>query len=116
MCQHCSTQTHSSSEGDRKGVSFTPFQYEKHIKKLKSTIAPNSLPKIPTSASGSECPQILMDQIFPAYYSQLTQSTFFTPAGLNSTAQKPNSGSPNLSPQELGMIISAILSLMFNIP
>ncbi|MBW0474686.1 hypothetical protein O181_014401 [Austropuccinia psidii MF-1] len=89
MCQHCSTQTHSSTEGDRQGVAFTPFQYKEHIKKLKSTIAPKSLPNIPTSALVSECPQILLDQIFPDDYSQLTQSTFSTPAGLNSTAQKP---------------------------
>ncbi|MBW0518134.1 hypothetical protein O181_057849 [Austropuccinia psidii MF-1] len=109
MCQHCSTQTHSSPEGDRQGVSFTPFQYKQHIKKLKSTLAPKSLPNIPTSASGSECPQIVLDQIFPADYSQLTQSTFSTPAGLNSTPQKPYSGSQNLPPQELGMIISAII-------
>ncbi|MBW0546883.1 hypothetical protein O181_086598, partial [Austropuccinia psidii MF-1] len=53
MCQHCSTQTHSSAEGDRHGVAFTPFQYKQHIKNLKSTIAPKSLPKIPTSALGS---------------------------------------------------------------
>ncbi|MBW0548470.1 hypothetical protein O181_088185 [Austropuccinia psidii MF-1] len=116
MCQHCSTQTNSSTEGDRNGVAFTPFQYKQHIKNLKSTIAPKSLPKIPTSASGSECPQILLDQIFPANYSKFSQSTFTTPAGLNSTAQKPDSGSQNLPPQELGMIISAILSLRYNIP
>ncbi|MBW0569461.1 hypothetical protein O181_109176 [Austropuccinia psidii MF-1] len=72
MFQHCSIQTHSSPEGDRQGVSFTPFQYKQHIKKLKSTIAPKSLPNIPTSASVSECPQILLDQTFPADYSQLT--------------------------------------------
>ncbi|MBW0580797.1 hypothetical protein O181_120512, partial [Austropuccinia psidii MF-1] len=111
MCQHCSTQTHSSTEGDRQGVSFKPFQYKQHIKKLKSTIEPKSLPKIPTSASGSECLQILLDQIFPADYSQLTQSTFSTPAGLNSTSQKPYSGSGKLPQQDLGMIISSILSL-----
>ncbi|MBW0492864.1 hypothetical protein O181_032579 [Austropuccinia psidii MF-1] len=116
MCQHCSTQTHSSHEGDRQGVAFTPFQYKKHIKKRKSTIAPKSLRNIPTFASGSECPQILLDPIFPADYSQLTQSTFSTPAGLNSTAQKPYSGSQNLPPQDLAMIISAILSLRYNIP
>ncbi|MBW0580493.1 hypothetical protein O181_120208 [Austropuccinia psidii MF-1] len=116
MCQHCSSQTHTSAEGDRQGVSFTPLQYKKHIKKLKSTIAPKSLPNIPTSASGSECPQSLLDQIFPAYYSQLTQRTFFTPAGLNSTSQKPYSGSQNLPPQDIGMIISTILSLRYNIP
>ncbi|MBW0510010.1 hypothetical protein O181_049725 [Austropuccinia psidii MF-1] len=116
MCQHCSTQTHSSPEGDRPGVAFTPFQYKQHIKKLKSTIAPKSLPNIPTSASGSECLQILLDQIFPADYSQLSQSTFSTPAGLNSTAQKPYSGSQNLTPKDLGMIMSAILSLRYNIP
>ncbi|MBW0497281.1 hypothetical protein O181_036996 [Austropuccinia psidii MF-1] len=111
MCQHCSAQTHSSPEGDRKFVAFTPFQYKQHIKKLKSAIAPKSLPNIPTSASGSECLQIQLDQIFPAYYFQLTQSTFFTPPGLTSTAQKPYSGSPNLPPKDLEMIISSILSL-----
>ncbi|MBW0576196.1 hypothetical protein O181_115911 [Austropuccinia psidii MF-1] len=116
MFQHCSTQTHSSSEGDRQGVAFTPFQYKQHIKKLKSTISLISLPNILTSASGSECPQILLDQIFPADYSQLTQSTFSTSAGLHSTTQKPYSGSQNLHPQDLGMIISAILSLRYNIP
>ncbi|MBW0550723.1 hypothetical protein O181_090438 [Austropuccinia psidii MF-1] len=81
MCQHFSTQTHSSPEGDRQGVAFTPFQSKQHIKKLKSTIAPKSLSNIPTSASGSECPC-----------------------------------SEKLPPQELGMIISAILSLRYNIP
>ncbi|MBW0522455.1 hypothetical protein O181_062170 [Austropuccinia psidii MF-1] len=86
MCQHCSTQTHSSAEGDRQGVAFTPFQYKQHIKNLKSTIAPKSLPNIPTSPSGSECLQILLDKIFPADYPQLTQSTFPTPVDLNSTA------------------------------
>ncbi|MBW0521745.1 hypothetical protein O181_061460 [Austropuccinia psidii MF-1] len=96
MCQHCSTQTHSSPEGDRQGVSFTPFQYKQHNKKLKSTIAPKSLPNIPTSASGSE--------------------TFSTQESLNSTAQKPYSGNQNLPPQDLGMVISAILSLKYNIP
>ncbi|MBW0559707.1 hypothetical protein O181_099422 [Austropuccinia psidii MF-1] len=96
MCQHCSAQTHSSPEGDGQGVSFTPFQYKQHIKILKSTIAPKYLPNIPTSASGSD--------------------TFSTPAGLNSTAQKPYSGSQNTLPQDLGMIISAILSLRYNIP
>ncbi|MBW0572955.1 hypothetical protein O181_112670 [Austropuccinia psidii MF-1] len=116
MCKHCSTQTHSSAEGDRQGVSFTPFQYKQSIKKLKSTIVPKYLPNIPTSASGSESPQILLDQIFPADYSKLTQSTFSTPEGLNSTAQKPYSGSQNLQSQDLGMIISAILSLRYNIP
>ncbi|MBW0519916.1 hypothetical protein O181_059631 [Austropuccinia psidii MF-1] len=115
MCQHCSTQTHFSPEGDRQGVAFTPFQYKHHINKLKSAIAPKSLPKIPTSASGSGCPQILLDQIFPADHSQLTQITFSTPPGPTSTAQKPYSGSPNLPPQDLGMIISAILSLRYNI-
>ncbi|MBW0584724.1 hypothetical protein O181_124439 [Austropuccinia psidii MF-1] len=116
MCQHCSTQTHSSAEGDRQGVVFTPFQYKHHIKNLKSTIAPKSLPNIPTSASGSECPQILLDQIFPADYSQFTQRAFSTPVGLNSTEQKPYSGSQNLPPQDLGMIISTILSSRYNIP
>ncbi|MBW0505968.1 hypothetical protein O181_045683 [Austropuccinia psidii MF-1] len=76
MCQHCSTQTHSSAEGDSQGVAFTPFQYKQHIKELKSTISPRSLPNIPTSESGSEFPQVLLDQIFPADYSQVTQSTF----------------------------------------
>ncbi|MBW0572978.1 hypothetical protein O181_112693 [Austropuccinia psidii MF-1] len=96
MCQYCSTQTHSSAEGDRQGFAFTPFQYKQHIKKLKSTIAPKSLPNIHTSASGSD--------------------TFSTPAGLNSNAQKPYSGSQDLPPQDVGMIISAILSLRYNIP
>ncbi|MBW0546740.1 hypothetical protein O181_086455 [Austropuccinia psidii MF-1] len=112
---HVSTLLNSNTlfpEGDRKGVAFTRFQYKNH----KSTISPKSLPNIPTSASGSECPQILLDQIFPADYSQLTQRTFSTPEGLNSTPQKPYSGSQNLPPQELGMIISAILSLRYNIP
>ncbi|MBW0480577.1 hypothetical protein O181_020292 [Austropuccinia psidii MF-1] len=116
MCQHCSTQTHSSPEGDRKGVAFTPFQYKQHIKKLKSAIAPKSLPNIPTSASGSEFPQTLLDHIFPADYPQLTQSIFSTPLGLTSTAQNPYRRSPNLPAQDLGMIISAILSLRYNIP
>ncbi|MBW0465885.1 hypothetical protein O181_005600 [Austropuccinia psidii MF-1] len=115
-CQHFSTQTNSSPEGDRQVVAFTPFQYKQHIKKLKSAIAPKFLPNIPTSASGSECPQILLDQAFPADYSQLTQSTFSTPPGLTSTAHKPYSSSPNLPPQDLGMIISATLSFGFNIP
>ncbi|MBW0517831.1 hypothetical protein O181_057546 [Austropuccinia psidii MF-1] len=89
MSQHCLTQTHSSPQGDRHGVAFTPFQYKQYIKQLKSTIAPKSLPNIPTSASGSECPQFLLNQIFPADYSQLSQSSFSTAPGLNSTAQKP---------------------------
>ncbi|MBW0580889.1 hypothetical protein O181_120604 [Austropuccinia psidii MF-1] len=72
MCQHCSTQTHSSPEGDRKGVFFTPFQYKQHIKELKSAMAPKPLPNIPTSTLGYECLQILLDRIFPAHYSQLT--------------------------------------------
>ncbi|MBW0518663.1 hypothetical protein O181_058378 [Austropuccinia psidii MF-1] len=110
MCQHCSTQTHSSPVGDRQGVAITPFQYKQHIEKLKSAISPKSLPKIPTSESESECPQILLDQIFPADHPQLTQSTFSTPQGLNSTSLKPYHGSPNLPPQALEMIISAILS------
>ncbi|MBW0500955.1 hypothetical protein O181_040670 [Austropuccinia psidii MF-1] len=116
MCQHCSTQTHSSPEGDRQGVLFTPFRYKQDIKKLKSAIAPKSLSNIPTFASRSEFPQIILDQIFPADYSQFTQRTFFTPLGFNSTAQKPYSGSQNLPPQDLGMIISAILSLRYSIP
>ncbi|MBW0487012.1 hypothetical protein O181_026727 [Austropuccinia psidii MF-1] len=111
MCQHYSGQTHSSPEVCRKVVSFKSFQYKPHIRKLKSVIEPKSIPKIPTSESGSECLKILLDQIFPTDYSQLTQSTFTTPPGLNSTAQKPYSGSQNLPPQDLGMIISAILSL-----
>ncbi|MBW0484115.1 hypothetical protein O181_023830 [Austropuccinia psidii MF-1] len=96
MCQHYSTQSYSSPEGDRQGVAFTPFQYKQHIKKLKSAIAPKSLPNIPTSASASY--------------------TLSTTLGLNSTAQKPYSGSQNLPPQYLGMMISAILSLRYNIP
>ncbi|MBW0525890.1 hypothetical protein O181_065605 [Austropuccinia psidii MF-1] len=97
MCQHCSTQTHASSEGDRQGASFTPCQYIKHIKKLKSAIKPKSLPNIPTSASASEC------------------LTFSTPPGVNSTAQKQYISSQNLPPQALGMIISAIVSLRYNV-
>ncbi|MBW0593305.1 hypothetical protein O181_133020 [Austropuccinia psidii MF-1] len=116
MCQHCSTQTHSSPEGDRHVVAFKPSQYKQHIKRLKSTIAPRSLPNIPTSASGSEYPKPLLDEIFPADYSQLTQNTFSTAPGLNSAAQKPYSSSQTLPPQHLGMIISAILSLRYNIP
>ncbi|MBW0490750.1 hypothetical protein O181_030465 [Austropuccinia psidii MF-1] len=116
MCQHCSTQTHSSPEGDRQGVAFTPFQYKQQIKKLKSAIQPKSLPNIPTSASGSECQKIILDQIFPPYYSQLTHSTFSTPPGVNSTAQKPYRSSENLPQKDLGKIISAILSLRYNIP
>ncbi|MBW0561809.1 hypothetical protein O181_101524 [Austropuccinia psidii MF-1] len=115
MCHHCSNQTHSFPEGDRKGVAFTPFQYKQHIKKLKSAIAPKSHPKILTSASGSACLQILLYKPFPADYSQFTQSTFSTPPG-TSTAQKPYSSSPNLPPHDLGMIISANLSLRYNIP
>ncbi|MBW0504444.1 hypothetical protein O181_044159 [Austropuccinia psidii MF-1] len=83
MCQNCSTQTHSSAEGDRQGVAFQHFQYKQHIKKLKSTIAPKCLPKIPTSASGSEFLQVLLDHIFQADYSQLNQRTFSTTTGLN---------------------------------
>ncbi|MBW0577654.1 hypothetical protein O181_117369 [Austropuccinia psidii MF-1] len=41
MCHNCSTQTHSSAGGDRQGVAFTPLQYKKHIKKLKSKNEPN---------------------------------------------------------------------------
>ncbi|MBW0567485.1 hypothetical protein O181_107200 [Austropuccinia psidii MF-1] len=116
MFKHCSAQTHSSPEGNRQGASFTSFQYKQHIKNLKSTIAPRSLANIPTSASGSECQQILLDQIFPADCSQFSQSTFSTPAGLESNAHKPYSGSQNLPPQDLGMIISAIIPLRYNIP
>ncbi|MBW0488502.1 hypothetical protein O181_028217 [Austropuccinia psidii MF-1] len=111
MCQHCSTQTHSSPEGDRHGVAFKPFQYKQNIKKLKSTIAHKSLPDIPTSASGSECPQILLDQIFPADYSQLTQSTG---SQFNCTESIQRQSNP--PPQDLGMIISSILSFRYNIP
>ncbi|MBW0498163.1 hypothetical protein O181_037878 [Austropuccinia psidii MF-1] len=116
MFHHCSTQTHSSPEGDRKVFAFTPFQYKQHMKKLKSAIEPKSLPNIPTSASASECLQIILDQILPADYSQMTQSTFSTPLGPNSTAQKSYRRSQSLPPQDLGMIISAILSLRYNIP
>ncbi|MBW0583001.1 hypothetical protein O181_122716 [Austropuccinia psidii MF-1] len=69
-----------------------------------------------SSPEGSECPQLLLDQIFPADYSPLTQSTFSTAPGLNSTARIPYSSSQTLPPQDLGMIISAILSLRYNIP
>ncbi|MBW0462659.1 hypothetical protein O181_002374 [Austropuccinia psidii MF-1] len=78
MCHHFSAQTYSSPEGDRPGLAFTPFQSKHHIKNLKSAIEPKSLPNIHTSASGSECPQILLDQNFPADYSQFTQSPFST--------------------------------------
>ncbi|MBW0505315.1 hypothetical protein O181_045030 [Austropuccinia psidii MF-1] len=101
ICQPCSTQTHSSPEGDRQGVAFTHFQYKQNIKKLKSAIEPKSLPNIPTSESGSECLKILLDQIFPAYYDQLTQITFSTPLGLTSPAQKSYSSRPNLPSQDL---------------
>ncbi|MBW0505308.1 hypothetical protein O181_045023 [Austropuccinia psidii MF-1] len=116
MCQHFSNQTHSSPEGDRQGVAFKPFQYKQHIKKLKSAIESKSLPNISTSASGSECWQIVLDQIFSPAYSQLTQSTLSTTLGVNSTAQKPYSSSQDIPPEALGMIISAILSLRYNIP
>ncbi|MBW0501928.1 hypothetical protein O181_041643 [Austropuccinia psidii MF-1] len=96
LCHHCSTQTHSSPEDDRQGVAFTPFQYKQHIKKLKSAIEPKSLANIPTSASGSD--------------------TTYTPPGLNSTALKAYRWSQTFSPQDLGMTISAILSLRHNIP
>ncbi|MBW0555890.1 hypothetical protein O181_095605 [Austropuccinia psidii MF-1] len=96
MGQHFSTQTNSSPEGDRQGVAFTPFQYKQQIKKLKSGFEPKSLPNIPTSASGSD--------------------TFSTPPGVNSTSQKPYSSSQNLPTHALEMIISAILSLRYNIP
>ncbi|MBW0546418.1 hypothetical protein O181_086133 [Austropuccinia psidii MF-1] len=109
MCQHCLTQTHYSPEGDRKGVASTPFQYKHHIKKLKSSIALKSLSNNPTYAAGSDCPHILLKQILPDDHSQLTQSSFSTPLGLTSTAQKPYSSGPNLPPQDLGIIISAIL-------
>ncbi|MBW0564675.1 hypothetical protein O181_104390 [Austropuccinia psidii MF-1] len=115
MCQHCSTQTHSSPEGDRQGVDFTPFQYKQHIKKLKYAIEPNAILNIPTFASGSDCWQILLDLIFPKDYSQLTQRTFSTLWGLNLTALKPYSRSQNLPPQDLEMIISAISSFSYNI-
>ncbi|MBW0502982.1 hypothetical protein O181_042697 [Austropuccinia psidii MF-1] len=84
LCQHCSTQPHSSPDGDRPGSSFTPFQHKRHIEKVKLTIEPKSIPKIPTSASGSEFPQIFLD-----YYSKLTKSTFSTPEERNSIAQNP---------------------------
>ncbi|MBW0551078.1 hypothetical protein O181_090793 [Austropuccinia psidii MF-1] len=109
MGQHFSSQTHSSPEGDRQGISFTPFQYKQLIKQLKLATEPKYIPNIPTSASGSEFPQILLDQSFPTDYSQLTRSTSSTPPGHDSTSQKPYSGIQKLPPQELGMIISAIL-------
>ncbi|MBW0464048.1 hypothetical protein O181_003763 [Austropuccinia psidii MF-1] len=58
----------------------------------------------------------LLDQIFPKDYSQLTQRTFSTTWGLNSKALKPYRRSQKLPPQDLGMIISTILSLRYNIP
>ncbi|MBW0561728.1 hypothetical protein O181_101443 [Austropuccinia psidii MF-1] len=116
ICQHCSAQTHSSPEEDRQGVSFTSFQYKQNIENLKSAIKPKSIPNIPTSVSGSECPQILLDPLFPNDYSKLTQSTFSTPPGLNSSAQKPYSSIQKPAPQNLGIIIFSILSLRYNIP
>ncbi|MBW0479030.1 hypothetical protein O181_018745 [Austropuccinia psidii MF-1] len=91
-------------------------EFPSQIKNLKSAIEPKCLPNIPTSASGSEFPQLIMDQIFPADYSQLTQPTFSSPPGVNLTAHKQYSRSQKLPPKALGMIISAILSLMYNIP
>ncbi|MBW0466773.1 hypothetical protein O181_006488 [Austropuccinia psidii MF-1] len=116
MCQHFSTQTKSSAEDDIQGVGFKPFQYKQNIKKLKSAIEPKSLPNIPTSASNSEYLQLILDQIFPAKYSQFTQRIFSTPWGVNSTAQKPYSSSKNLPTKALGILISAIGSLRYNIP
>ncbi|MBW0482312.1 hypothetical protein O181_022027 [Austropuccinia psidii MF-1] len=101
MGQHFSTKTDSSPEGNRKEVAFTPFQYKQHIKKRKSAIEPSSIPNIPTLASESECLQILLDQIFPKGYSPLTQSTFSTPWGINSTALKPYIRSQILPQQDL---------------
>ncbi|MBW0492847.1 hypothetical protein O181_032562 [Austropuccinia psidii MF-1] len=86
-----------------------------HLSNINSTLKISNQPLHPNLFQTSLLPQILLDQIFPADYSQFTQSTFFTPAGLNSTAQKPYSVIQNLPPQELGMIISAILSLRYNI-
>ncbi|MBW0568910.1 hypothetical protein O181_108625 [Austropuccinia psidii MF-1] len=91
MCQHCSTQTHSSPEGDRPGVAFTPFQYKQHMKISNQPLHPNFFQTF-----------LLLHQ-------------YRTP-GLNSTAQKPYRSSQTLPPQDLGMIISAILSLRYNIP
>ncbi|MBW0465222.1 hypothetical protein O181_004937 [Austropuccinia psidii MF-1] len=97
------------------GAAFTPFQYKQHIQKLKSAIEPNAIPNIPSLEAGSEFPKISWDKIFPKDYSQLTQRTFSTAWGLNSTALKPYSRSQKLPPQDLGMIISAILFLRYNI-
>ncbi|MBW0472561.1 hypothetical protein O181_012276 [Austropuccinia psidii MF-1] len=116
MFHDCSTQKHSSPEGYRKIFSFKTFQYRQHIKKLKSAIKLKSLPNIPTSASGSEFLKIILHQPFSADYSQLNQRAFSTPLGLNSTALKAYRRSQKLSPQDLGMIISAILSFRYNIP
>ncbi|MBW0502102.1 hypothetical protein O181_041817 [Austropuccinia psidii MF-1] len=88
----------------------------RHYSSMGICMFQHCLTQTHSSTEGSECPQILLDQIFPADYSELTQSTFSTPAGLNSTAQKEYSGSQNLPPQDVGMIISAILSLSCNIP
>ncbi|MBW0581927.1 hypothetical protein O181_121642 [Austropuccinia psidii MF-1] len=111
MFQPFSTKTHSCSKGDRQGVAFTPYQHKQHIKKLKSAIEP----KILTFASGSDCPKTCLVPIFPKDYYQLTQSTFFPQWGLNQTALKEYSGSQKLPPQDLGMIISPILYLRYNI-
>ncbi|MBW0505616.1 hypothetical protein O181_045331 [Austropuccinia psidii MF-1] len=42
--------------------------------------------------------------------------TFSTPPDLTSTTQKPYSSSPNLPPQDLGEILSVIVSLGYNTP
>ncbi|MBW0490161.1 hypothetical protein O181_029876 [Austropuccinia psidii MF-1] len=76
MCQHCSTQTHSCPEGHRHGVAFTSFQYEQHIKKLRSAIEPNAIPNIPPLESESEHLKILLDQIFPKHALHSTGSQF----------------------------------------
>ncbi|MBW0474591.1 hypothetical protein O181_014306 [Austropuccinia psidii MF-1] len=106
MCQHCATKTNSSPKVDMKGVAFTPFQYKNHIQNSKAAIETRFIPNFPTSASDFESLPI-----FPNDYSQLTHTTFSTPSGLNSTAQKPYSGSQNPPLEDLGIIISAILSL-----
>ncbi|MBW0580320.1 hypothetical protein O181_120035 [Austropuccinia psidii MF-1] len=41
MCQHCSTQKHSSAAGDRQGVAFTPFNINSTLKSSNQPLHPN---------------------------------------------------------------------------
>ncbi|MBW0480826.1 hypothetical protein O181_020541 [Austropuccinia psidii MF-1] len=116
MCQHCSSQTSSSTESDRQGVALRTLQYNQHIKELKLPIECKYISNIPTSESGSEFPQMFLDNVFANDYYLLTQSTFSTLLGLNSTVQKPYSWIQNPPPQEPGIIMSSILCSRYKIP